>query len=357
MKVEKKKRQSTATSSARRNGNGRLNSGGMSSADRSLLEVALRDAMTFVANDQFSDTDAEEHLFSKGDQIPLPNTSWYGSVMSRNSKLRPKASNGSFVLTAEQEQLLFLRFNYARFRVAGIQDVANSGKITNKQSEELVYWYRRAKALRDQIAQTSLSLVLAMAKRVRILELEFADLVSEGNLALLLAIDKFDVSRGFKFSTYACRAILMTFNRSRLKHTKHRRLFCAIPYEPIHESSDQKEQKYEEQQRELVETLRDIVQCNKADLTDVEREVINHRFAIQAESNGDTEGPLTLEDVGKMVGLTRERVRQIQKNALRKIRRAMEQQDIEASTSVRRLVSRVVGRRVASPVVIALSTD
>jgi DNA-directed RNA polymerase specialized sigma subunit len=47
-----------------------------------------------------------------------------------------------------------------------------------------------------------------MAKRTRLGDVDFAEIVSEGNMALMRAVDKFNVDKGFKFSTYACRAIL-----------------------------------------------------------------------------------------------------------------------------------------------------
>ena len=54
------------------------------------------------------------------------------------------------------------------------------------------------------------------------LDSEFAEIVSEGNMALMRAVDKFSVDRGFKFSTYACRAILKAFSRTAMKSSRHR---------------------------------------------------------------------------------------------------------------------------------------
>jgi DNA-directed RNA polymerase sigma subunit (sigma70/sigma32) len=65
---------------------------------------------------------------------------------------------------------------------------------------------------------------------------------------------------------------------------------------------------------------------NEADLTDVERTVIHHRFGL--DSDEDTE-PLTLEQVGQIIGVTKERVRQIQNKALEKIKMVLDQTAIE----------------------------
>ncbi len=159
-----------------------------------------------------------------------------------------------------------------------------------------------------------------MAKRVRGSDLDFADLISEGNMALLRAIDKFNISKGFKFSTYACRAILKAFSRHGVKHTQYKSMF-PTDFDPALEKSDYARRKNDEHEEDCASEVRRIVARNDAELTDVEQAVIQHRFAIDA---GDNAAPLTLEQVGKLVGLTKERVRQIQNKALAKLRRTLE---------------------------------
>src|SRR5690606_26211366 len=171
-------------------------------------------------------------------------------------------------------------------------------------------------------AQTNLALVLAMAKRTRMGDLDFADLVSEGNMALLRAVDKFDASRGFKFSTYACRAILKAFSRLGVKHSKYRQLF-PTDFDPKLEKSDYMERKREEHEDDCVDEIRKIIRENRAELTDIEQEVIEHRFALGQKEQPDAT-PMTLEQVGKIIGVTKERVRQIQNKALQKIRQSLE---------------------------------
>ncbi len=119
---------------------------------------------------------------------------------------RSQKNVGTVLLTAKEEQALFLQFNFSRYMVNQIRaELAEQEEIDPMRAREMLKWYRKSENYRDQIAQTNLALVLAMAKRTRMSEVDFADLVSEGNMALLRAVDKFDVARGFKFSTYACR--------------------------------------------------------------------------------------------------------------------------------------------------------
>jgi RNA polymerase primary sigma factor len=162
--------------------------------------------------------------------------------------------------------------------------------------------------------------VLAMAKRTRLGDIDFAEIVSEGNMALIRAVDKFNVDRGFKFSTYACRAILKAFSRTAMKHSRHRIRF-PVEFEPDMEKSDWIDKKRDVVEEDCIDELKQIVDRNLADLSDTEQTVIRRRFNwMQKEEN-----PLTLEEVGQIIGVTKERVRQIQNKALAKIRKLMEE--------------------------------
>lgn len=167
-----------------------------------------------------------------------------------------------------------------------------------------------------------------MAKRTRMSEVDFADLVSEGNMALLRSVDKFDCGRGFKFSTYACRAILKAFSRQGMKLSKYRQRF-PTDFDPALEKSNHLETVRRTQEVESAAEVRHIVENNDADLSSVEQTVIHHRFGLDA---ADGTRPLTLEQVGQIIGVTKERVRQIQNKALEKIRQVLEQAAMEPGT-------------------------
>jgi RNA polymerase sigma factor (sigma-70 family) len=294
------------------------------------LKQVLAAPIDFVDNEELHKPNAYKKLFDEAPEIPQPNTSWYHPVMEDLSSERGIKSVVNVVLTAKQEQALFLQFNYARYRVAKCQKAIGDKPVTDKQAEELLHWYHMSMRLRDQIAQSNLALVLAMAKRVRHSDMDFADLISEGNMALLRAIDKFNVARGFKFSTYACRAILKAFSRSGMKHSQYRQLF-PTDFDPALERSDFQRRKYDDHEFDCADEVLRIVTTNRADLTDVEQAVISHRFALNRQ---DQAVPLTLEQVGQIVGLTKERVRQIQNKALEKIRRTLEDDYIDGAKAL-----------------------
>src|SRR2546423_1188178 len=152
-------------------------------------------------------------------------------------------------------------------------------------------------------------------------------IVSEGNMALIRAVDKFSVDRGFKFSTYACRAILKAFSRAAQKHSKQRTRF-PVEFDPDMEKSDWVDKKRDVVEEDCIDELKQIVDRNLAELSDTEQTVIRRRFNWQQQE----ESPLTLEEVGKIIGVTKERVRQIQNKALAKIRKLMEEGVLRVKT-------------------------
>jgi RNA polymerase sigma factor (sigma-70 family) len=218
-------------------------------------------------------------------------------------------------LNAEQEKALFLRYNYAKFRLRKATEGPARGRPA--APEEVRTWRRRAEEVRSKIVHANLALVVAMAKRMQVSGVEFTELISEGNLALLRSVEKFDASRGFKFSTYACRSILTCFHRLLGKARRLRERF-PVEFDSRLEKSDFIERRHEEERDYAIETVRRLVRDNRADLTEMEHQVILERFPMLTG-----EKPRTLAQVGERVGLTNERVRQIEKKSLVKIRAAM----------------------------------
>jgi RNA polymerase sigma factor (sigma-70 family) len=230
----------------------------------------------------------------------------------------------TLVLTADQERTLFLKFNYARFMISRIQSKLDGRLPDMETKQEILAWNATATQYREQIAETNLALVLAMAKRTRMSEIDFGDLVSEGNMALMRSVDKFDCERGFKFSTYACRAILKAFSRHGMKMTRYRQRFPA-EFDPAFEKSDHLATTRATHDQECADEVKHIVLNNDADLSDVELAVIEHRFGLGNDAEEPIRKTLTLEQVGQIIGVTKERVRQIQNKALAKIKCTLEE--------------------------------
>ena len=284
---------------------------------RARVEAILLEDYSFMDSPVYRQRGIEQELFNFDKEPELPMVGWYQPT---REEIAEQLSGTPQLMKGPEEKLMFLRFNFAKRKLTQLQKKAKREELTRELAEQIVEWHRRFEHFREYLVRTNLALVLAMAKRTRLGDVDFAEIVSEGNMALMRAVDKFNVDKGFKFSTYACRAILKAFSRTAMKSSRYKTRF-PVEFEPEMEKSDWSDRKRDAVEEDCIDELKQIVNRNLADLSSVEQTVIRRRFNWeQAE-----ETPLTLEEVGLIIGVTKERVRQIQNKALLKIRAVMEE--------------------------------
>ena len=287
-------------------------------AEVRLLKRVLSDSAEYVWNEMLERPEAEGLL-----KRPLyvwedvPRTSDDSGVYGLEE---PAEAIGRL----DREPFLFLRLNYCRWHIVRILRSHAGRRLDAEGGRELLRWERLTAETRGEMVRENIPLVLAMAKRTRITGVDLTDLISEGNLALMRAVNKFDCARGYKFSTYACRAILKSFSRVATRMARHRGHF-PIEFDPTLERSTFIEQTRSRKEGECVHELKTILDENTARLSDVEQTVILARFALDGPGDDAGVRAKTLEQVGEMIGVTKERVRQIQNKALGKLRTALEQ--------------------------------
>jgi len=284
------------------------------SDEQKTLYVQIPPTVEWVNHPSFQSPEAEAELF--GDQADPVDVCRWLHFPRMVSELDP-APRERNALSADDEVKLFLRYNYAKYRLAQLQDSA-AGRRGRARAEQMVSWYRRVLTGRADLVEANMALVVAMAKRTRIPTVDFDELISEGNLALLRSIEKFDVRRGFKLSTYACRAILKSFNRLATKTGRYRSRF-PTEFDPALERGGYDEHRRSVQREAYIDDLREALAGNEARLSEIERTIVMLRFAIGTDRRKGN----TLAEVGRVVGLTNERVRQIQKLALTKLKQAL----------------------------------
>jgi RNA polymerase primary sigma factor len=293
--------------------------GRLSPEDAKLICRRLKEPVECVFDPCFLEPGNEEALLA-----PVERAAGTAAADNDDSGLDLLAVGRPVCLTAEQEHHLFLRLNYCRFRVLQIVRELSGRRLSAEKLAELIRWEHLAAQTREDIIRVNIPLVLAMAKRTRITGVDFSDLISEGNLALLRSVEKFDCSRGFKFSTYACRAILKSFSRVAMRTSRYRGYF-PTEFDPSLEKSDFVEKRRLDTEGDCLDELKSILGRNLACLSEVEQQVIRARFALdQACGQVQAARAKTLEQVGEMIGVTKERVRQIQNKALDKLRNVLE---------------------------------
>lgn len=228
------------------------------------------------------------------------------------------------LLTREQEVHLFRKMNYLKFeacRLAATLDLQNPKSETMYRIEAL---FDEATTVRNDIIRANLRLVVSVAKKYvdRSKPEDFFEKISDGNISLMRAVDKFDFARGNKFSTYATWAIMKNFART-------------IPTELRRSSREQsghmdytfEETADERGDPDVLERAQQIRGQRLAKLFDRlderEQAIISARFGL-----GQAQEPQTLKQVGETMGVTKERVRQIEARALTKLRRTAKEEGI-----------------------------
>ncbi len=257
-----------------------------------------------------------------------------------------------------------------------LKDVQKSRLLTAEDERDLAHRIAAGDAAaRERMIESNLRLVVKIAKRYMNRGLPFLDLIEEGNMGLIKAVEKFKVSKGCRFSTYATWWIRQSIERALVNQSRTIRL-------PVHVSDDinklikvsrelMQQLKREPEDEELAEAagvslghvrkmmvlvrktysiehplgeyedynLLDTIEDESAsdpvarleeqdrfshivglmaELTDAEREILALRFGL------DDREPQTLDTIGRAFGVTRERIRQIEAKSLESLRRAVQ---------------------------------
>jgi RNA polymerase sigma factor (sigma-70 family) len=136
--------------------------------------------------------------------------------------------------------------------------------------------------------------------------------VSDGNVSLMRAVDKFDFTRGFKFSTYASWAIMKNYARS-VPEQRHQQDRYQTGREELLESVAGPA--FDEQEDELLPALRNVIERMLGVLDPREQSILRQRYGL------DRQGPpLTLDQIGRQFGVSKERIRQLEARAMDKLR-------------------------------------
>lgn len=221
------------------------------------------------------------------------------------------------LLSFEEEQDLFRRMNYLRYRANLVRVSLDPDSPDEEQIAEYDSLIAKAEKYREKLVRCNLRLVVSIARRFAEDRVHLEDLISEGHLALLNAVDKFDYDRGFRFSTYATHAVQRTYFRSLKRRSRDRARLSTVGHEIIVESNEQPDST--DRAQESFDDFNAVASLIDAQLDPRERFILQARFGLDRP-----EGPQTLLEVARQMDLSKERVRQLQLRALEKLRQEAE---------------------------------
>jgi RNA polymerase primary sigma factor len=226
------------------------------------------------------------------------------------------------LLNREQEYHLFRRFNYLKHKATKLRQKLDPVAARTSTMNEIERLYDEAVKIKNEIVQANLRLVVSIAKRHVSGSEDFFGLVSDGNMSLIRAVEKFDYSRGNKFSTYASWAIMKNFARTIPDEFKRRDRFRTSQDEIFTSKQDVRS---DEVGQETAQRVREQqIERILSRLDERERQIIVSRFGLDHSRE-----PLTLKEVGSEMGVTKERIRQLEARALDKARLAAEEDHVE----------------------------
>ena len=215
------------------------------------------------------------------------------------------------VLTRELEADLFRRYNYLKYRMSLVQAEIAGGRCARKQIELFARLGGAAEAVRRSLIRCNLRLVVAIARRHLGRLTNLSELTSIGNIALMRAVERFDFTRGNKFSTYAGWAITRQYARTIPEDNFRLAAFVTGHEEILLAAHGMPDESLE--RADWLAHLRAFLERGLARLNERERRIIRSRFGMGGAQ------PMTLEQIGAALGLTRERIRQIEAAGLHKL--------------------------------------
>jgi len=300
---------------------------------KALLAIKIE----FIPSDEFLEKDAEEKILAE----PIDNTepptckdvvlgTPYGEPLKLARGSLPEylqTLKNTPVLNREHEVELFRRYNYLKFSACQIRTGIKPARASGVRLSQIENYLAQAEEIKRRIIEANLGLVVSVARKHTAAAASLLDLVGEGNISLMRAVEKFDYTRGFRFATFASWTIAKDFARKIPAQTARLSKAATASLASIHRDLRTEDTVDFAAIERAHQSLTQVIENN---LTEREQYVILNRFGLVGSPiKKETK---TLKQIGEELGFSKERIRQIELTALQKLRQSLSSEEFELLT-------------------------
>jgi RNA polymerase primary sigma factor len=298
--------------------------------NRRRAKALLSRKIEFVASNEFLEQNAKDIIPSEPPDKSGP------SVINNFEPI--KLTGGSLseymhtikdtpVFNREEEVNLFRKYNYLKFMAFQSRAGIKLTRVSGTMISQIESYLAQAEEIKRRIIEANLRLVVNVARKHTLSGANLLDLVSEGNISLMQAVEKFDYSRGFRFSTFASWTITKDFARKIPDQIGTFGKTSKASLANIH-----REMRSEDATdfAAIERAAQSLAQVIKDNLTEREQYVIMNRFGLVGPPI--KKQTKTLVQIGQELNLSKERIRQIELVALQKLRQSLSPEEFELLT-------------------------
>jgi RNA polymerase sigma factor (sigma-70 family) len=293
-------------------------------------KALLTRKVDFIASDEFMAEDAKSKILNKHIYIADSQKEKISSGLDVEDDSLPQyleTLKRTPLLNRDRELELFRRYNFLKY-LACIERIGiKPARASSKKLDEIEGYFQEAEKIKNMIIESNLRLVVSIANRHIVSGTNIGDLISEGNMSLMNAVEKFDYTRGFRFTTFASWVITKDFARKIPAQAGR----LDKPLADYLEDIQQDLRTATVSGAATVETAgRDLVQAIRNNLNEREQYIIINHFGLLGTLVKKKKK--TLKEIGDELGLTKERVRQIELVSLQKLRQYLSIEEFELLT-------------------------
>ena len=284
----------------------------------------------YIHSDEFLEPDAKENILVEPGKTKTAHASKGLSSFEPVKDSLPQyleAIKSTPLLTRPVEYELFRRYNYLKYLAGTEASNINPLRPKSGRLKRLEEYLARAEEVKNTIIEANLRLVVSIAKKHISSGAGLLDLISEGNISLMRAVEKFDFTRGYRFSTYASWVITKGYARNVPAEAARLDKPGTVDFTDVQQDMRTADTAGVVEIERIHQSLVELIKHN---LDSREQHIILNHFGLVG--TGFRKNYKTLRQIGKELGLSKERIRQIELGALQKLKRSLSIEEFDLLT-------------------------